>query len=101
MQSGYVRAGAARARRTANEWFGRRAIWVGGQVGSAGMCGRRASDPGGVLVGLAHEHGGGLAVERVGGVWVEQQLRQEDLEDVEEVCGWPVGRAGGVSMRTN
>jgi hypothetical protein len=43
------------------------------------------SDACGVVLGLAHHERGGLAVERVGRVGVEQQLWQEDLKHVEQV----------------
>lgn len=38
-----------------------------------------------VGLGLAHEHGCCFAVERVGRVGVAEELREEDLEDVDHV----------------
>ena len=58
--------------------------WRGGAGGGGG--GAETPDLGVVSVWFSQHEGGGLAVERVGGVGVEEQLRQEDVEDVEQVC---------------
>jgi hypothetical protein len=46
----------------------------------------RTFDGGLVALGIAEQEGGGLAVERVARVGVEQQLREEHFEYVDEIC---------------
>lgn len=44
-----------------------------------------------VRLGVLHEHRRGLAVQRVARVRVAQELRDEQVEDVDEVCRAPRG----------
>lgn len=72
---------------------------IGEGVGSASM---HTLDSGAVLLWRAHEHGGGGGVEGVGRVGVQQQLRQEGLEHVLQVCASAAGQGvmDGGSGRT-
>lgn len=45
----------------------------------------RTPDLGIVALGLPHQQGSSVSVQRVGRVRVAQELRQEDLEDVDHV----------------
>ncbi len=54
----------------------------------------RTFDFTGIRLGLAHEERRRLAVERVRGVGVQQQLGQEHLEHVDQVCGCGKGTQG-------
>ena len=51
-------------------------------AGFSAVRGRRTSDPLGVALGFPHHERGGLAVQWVGRVGVEEQLRQENVEDI-------------------
>ena len=62
-------------------------------AGFSAVRGRRTSDPLGVALGFPHHERGGLAVQWVGRVGVEEQLRQENVEDIQQVCARRVARA--------
>ena len=82
-----VGACAARARRARRGGAAAAEAAAGGRGGGARVERDVLFDLGAVVRGLVHHEGGGLAVERVGRVRVQQELGQEDLEDVDpEEC---------------